>query len=337
MTKIIEIFFRNKVRLAALLLLPVLVSGVIVFFLPRSYQATARLIALQRYTVIGATGPESDLQATPSMTQATALTEFLQTEDFDLSVADATDLAKQMDIPLADTQRLHDALYAEISTHVSVTSSGTNLFVITYSNKDPVVAMQVVKAVVNNYGEQSAFYATHEGQQILASYKGQLQAAQQQSDSATKAASEYYKDHNLTGANAPGDAQYQSLVTLAEQARATLTNVQTNYNTMSQQLAQLSTGAQGLFHEIDAPTVPAQPESRVKSLLVGGGVGLVIGLLAVMSYFLILVRLDQSVYSSAEMPAITDHPVLIQIQRLPRRSATWITRTNGKLLSDKGA
>jgi len=74
MTKFLEILFRNKMRLAALLLLPVLVSGIVVFFLPRSYQATARLFALQRFTVIGATGPEADLQSTPSMTQATALT-----------------------------------------------------------------------------------------------------------------------------------------------------------------------------------------------------------------------------------------------------------------------
>ncbi len=337
MTKFLEILFRNKMRLAALLLLPVLVSGIVVFFLPRSYQATARLFALQRFTVIGATGPESDLQSTPSMTQATALTGFLQTEDFDLAVAAATDLAKQMNIPSSDKQRLDDALYAEISTHVTVTGSDANLFVITYSNKNPVVAMQVVKAVVNQYGEQGAFYATHEGQQIVASYKGQLQAAQQQADIATKAASDYYTSHNLTGATAPGDAQYQSLVTQAEQARTTLQSVQTNFNTFNQQLAQLSTGAQGLFHEIDAPTVPTQPESRVKSLLVGGAVGLVIGLLATIGYLLILVRLDQSVYSSADLPAITNYPVLIQIQKLPRRSATWITRTNSKLITEKGA
>ena len=35
MTKVIEILFRNKGKLLALLLLPILVSGVVVFFLPR--------------------------------------------------------------------------------------------------------------------------------------------------------------------------------------------------------------------------------------------------------------------------------------------------------------
>ncbi len=83
MTKVIEILFRNKGKLLALLLLPILVSGVVVFFLPRTYQATARLWALHRYAVVSATGIESDLQSTEAMTQATALNEFLQTKSFD--------------------------------------------------------------------------------------------------------------------------------------------------------------------------------------------------------------------------------------------------------------
>ena len=129
MTKVIEILFRNKGKLLALLLLPILVSGVVVFFLPRTYQATARLWALHRYAVISATGIESDMQSTEAMTQATALNEFLQTKSFDLAVAKDTDLAKHMGIPQSDTQDLQDALYAEISTHVVVTPSSQYLFV----------------------------------------------------------------------------------------------------------------------------------------------------------------------------------------------------------------
>src|SRR6185312_12722823 len=190
MTKVIEILFRNKGKLLALLLLPILVSGVVVFFLPRTYQATARLWALQRYAVISATGIESDIQSTEAMTQATALNEFLQTKSFDLAVAKDTDLAKHMGISQSDTQDLQDALYAEISTHVVVTPSSQYLFVITYSNANPSVAMQVVKAVIAHYGEESAAYASAEGAQLLSSYQGQLTAAQQQADSATQKATD---------------------------------------------------------------------------------------------------------------------------------------------------
>jgi len=336
MTKVLEILFRNKLRLAALLLLPVLVSGVVVFFLPRSYQATARLFANRRYAVIGATGPESDLQSTPATTQATALTGFLQIESFDVAVAKDTGLAKQMNVPSSDQQRLDDALYAEISTHVSVTGASIKLNVVTYSNKDPVVAMKVVKAVVDQYREQSTVYATTTGQQALSSLQGQITTAQNVLLSATQRATQYLHDHGFTANStaAQNDPQYQALASAVQQASTNLTNIQNNYNGMAAAVAELS---QPLFLTVDAPIVPTQPESRVKSLLVGGAVGLVIGLLAAIGYFLILVRLDQSVYSSADMPAITDYPVLIQIQKLPRRSATWITRTNGKLITEKGA
>lgn len=333
MTKVVEILFRNKLRLVALLLLPVLISGVIVFLLPRSYQASARLWALQRYVILGATGPESDLQSTPAVTQATALTEFLQTQSFDLAIANDTDLPKQMDVPTTDTQRLKDALYTEISTHVTVTAASTNLFVISYVNKDPVVAMQVVKAAVAHFGEESASHATSEGEQLLNTYQGRLQTAQQQADSTTKAAAQYLKDHNLTPTTAQNDPQYTLLAYQADQARTALANIQAEVDKINGQLATLSLGAQGLYRVMDAPTVPTKPESRTKSLMLGGGVGIVIGLLACIGYFLILVRLDQSVYSSSDMPAVTDYPVLIQIPRLPRRSATWITRTNGRAIS----
>jgi uncharacterized protein involved in exopolysaccharide biosynthesis len=336
MTKFLEIFFRNKMRLAALLLLPVLVSGIVVFFLPRTYEATARLWANRRYTVIGATGPESDLQSTPSTTQATALTGFLQIEGFDLEVAKNTGLAKQMNVPASDTQRLNDAIYAELSSRVNVTGSGSNLIVITYSNKDPVVAMQVVKAVVDQYRDTSTLYATNVGNQLLASLQGQRDTAQNVLQSATQRATQYLQDHNLTADStvAQNDPQYQTLASAVQQASTNLTNIENNYNGLAAQIAELS---QPLFLTVDAPTVPTQPESRGKSLLIGGVVGLVIGLLAAIGYLLILVRLDQSVYSSADMPAITDYPVLIQIQKLPRRSATWITRTDSKLITEKGA
>jgi capsular polysaccharide biosynthesis protein len=334
MTKVIEILFRNKGKLLALLLLPILVSGVVVFFLPRTYQATARLWALHRYAVVSATGIESDLQSTEAMTQATALNEFLQTRSFDLAVAKDTDLAKHVGVPQSDTQDLQDALYAEISTHVVVTPSSQYLFTITYSNADPLVAMQVVKAVITNFSTASTAYATKEGAQLLSSYQVQLTVAQQQADSATQKVADYLQAHNLTLATAQSDPQYQALSAQATQALTALGTVKTTINTINQQLASLETS---LYKTVDAPTLPTKPEARTKSLLLGGGVGLAIGLLGCIGYLLILVRLDQSIYSTADLPAITDYPVLIQIPRLPRRSTAWIAGANGKMLPDNGA
>lgn len=337
MTKVIEIFFRNKVKLLALLLVPILVSGVIIFLLPRSYQATARLWAIQRYTIIGATGLESNLQATAAMTQATALTELLQTQSFDLAVARDTDLAKHINVPASDTQALQDALFTEISTHVEVTAGGDNLFVITYSNTDPVLAEQVVQAVVAHYGVVSSSHATEEGQQLLKSYQELLPSAQDKANKAAQAVAQYLQANHLTATAAQSDPEYKVLNEQANQASAAVTSILSAISQMNQQLAAVNTGAEGLFRVMDAPTVPSRPESRTKSIMLGGGAGLAIGLLASIIYLLILVRLDQSMYSSADMLAITDHPVLVQIPRLPRRSANWITSTNGNLLPEEGA
>lgn len=337
MTKVMEIFFRNKMKLLVLLLLPVLVGGVVAFFLPRSYQVTSRLLAIRRYQVLGATGPESDLQSSPAETQATALTELLQTENFDLAVAKDTDLAKVIGVSASNPQRLQDALYAEVSGHVQVTAPSYSLVVVTYSNKNPVVAMQVVKAVITHYGQQGSLHAIAEGQQLLATYQGQKTAAQRDVDNTTQAAAQYLKDHNLTLVDAASDPQYQLLSQQADQARALLSSIQANINSINQQLATLGSGGQGMYTVLDPPVVPTQPESRTKTLLLGGGIGLGLGLLASICYLLILVRLDQSLYASAALPAITDYPVLIQIPRLPRRSATWITHADQELLSDKGA
>lgn len=335
MTKVFEILFRNKWKLLPLLLAPILLSGIVAFLLPRSYQATARLFAGQRYAVLGATGLESDLQSTPAMTQATALTDLLQTRSFCLAVAKDTTLSRYIGVAPSDTSGLQDALYAEISTHVQVTAIGYQLYEITYTNKNPTVAMQVVKAVVAQFDSVSGSQASAEGEQLIATYQGQLKAAQQQADSTTQAAAQYLRDHNLTAITAQTDPQYQLLNQQAEQARSALANVQANINSVNQQLAMLNNQNGGLFTVIDTPTVPDKPESRSKTFLLVGGIGLALGLLACIGYFLVLVRLDQSVYSSADAQALSEYPVLIEIPRLPRQSTTWIKGADGNLLRDK--
>ena len=269
------------------------------------------------------------------MTQATALGELLQTRSFDLAIAKDTDLPKHIGAPASDSQAMEDALYADISAHVSATANGTNLFTISYPNKDPKIAQQVVQAVIKHFGVESAKYATGEGEQLLLVYQGQLKAAQQQVDATTQAAAQYMARHNLTATSAQADSQYQLLLQQAQQARDALANVQNNIDTINQQLIQLSSGSEGMYQIIDQPTVPTKPESRSKSLFMGLGVGLAIGLLLCLIYFFVTVRLDQSIYSADDISDIADYPVLIQIPRLPLRSATWIAHANEELLPEK--
>jgi uncharacterized protein involved in exopolysaccharide biosynthesis len=322
MTKAIEILFRHRLRLLALFMLPTLLGLAISWKLPRQYQASAGLWALHRYEIVGATGPESDLTSTPAQTQATTLSELLASRSFALAVAYATDLPQHIGVTSSDTVTLQDALYTEISTRVQVTAVGYNLFEITYSNTNPVVAMQVVKSVVSHYGPQSSSQSTAEGEQLLTSYQSQLQQAQQAADKATKTASQYLQQHQLTPAQAQVDPQYQLLNAYANQALGALANIQNNINTINQELATLGAGSSGLYTIIDPPTVPSRPASRTRTLLFGAGGGLAAGLLAAVLYFLMLSRMDQSMYTLVDVPEATSYPVLVQVPWLPQRLVT---------------
>jgi len=182
--------------------------------------------------------------------------------------------------------------------------------------------MQVVKSVVSHYGPQSSSQSTTEGEQLLTSYQSQLQQAQQAADKATKAASQYLQQHQLTPAQAQVDPQYQLLNAYANQALCALSNIQNNINTINQELATLSAGSAGLYTIIDPPTVPSRPASRTRTLLFGAGGGLAAGLLAAVLYFLMLSRMDQSMYTLVDVPEATSYPVLVQVPWLPQRLVT---------------
>jgi len=326
MTKVFEICFRRKWALLTLLVLPLLVSLAIAYKLPRQYQASAGLWALRRYEIIGATGPESDLTNTPATTQATTLQELLQSRSFALAVAYATDLPRHISASSSDPQALQDALYTNISTNVVVTAVGYNFFQITYTNTDRQVALQVVQAVVSHYGTESNSQATAEGEQLLVSYETQLKTIQQQATSAAQAVASYLQQNQLTVDTAQSDPKYQLLSGEATQANAALVDVENNIDTVNQQLATLSGRSTGLYETIDAPIVPSQPQTRSKTLLLGGGIGLIIGLLASIGYFLVLSRMDQSIYAPSDIPEISEYPVLVQVPRLPYGSVAWVSQ-----------
>src|SRR5215831_2159204 len=115
MRRALEVIFRHPVQLLMLIVLfPVIGVAVVYVMVPRTYQSTASLWALQRYFVIGSTGPESDLLSTPAQTQATALTELLQTRAFVDSVAKGIDLAPTLGLAssvLNNPQQLEETLF----------------------------------------------------------------------------------------------------------------------------------------------------------------------------------------------------------------------------------
>lgn len=322
------LFRRLKLILFVIVVLPTL-GLAIAYMLPRSYQADATLWALKRYEVIGATGAESNLLATPAETQATALTELLQTRAFALDIAKSTDLPSTLPSNVrADQQQTDDALFADISKHVIVGAQGYNLFVITYTSTQPTVAQQVVAAVIRDYGQQSAGFSTVEGQRLLTAYNSQLASTQKAADAAALAENQYIAAH-------PGktrtellndDAQFVLLHAQTQQAQATLQDLQNKIAQLNQEISLQGGGADTLYKVIDDPKVPARPASRIKTFLMAGGGGLALALLACAIYLALVVRRDRALYTPLDVKRVTALPVLVQLPAVAPSAASVTVR-----------
>lgn len=320
------LFRRLKLILLVLVVMPVIGLS-IAFMLPRSYQAEATLWALERFAVIGATGTESNLLATPAETQATALTELLQTRAFALDVAKSTDLPSTLPADVrADQQQSDDILFAEISKHVIVGAQGYSLFVITYTNTRATVAQQVVASVIRAFGQQSTGFSAVEGQRLLTAYNSQIPTAQKAVDAAVQAENQYIASHsNESRTDLLNDAQYALLHAQTQQAQATLLALQTHIAQLKSDIS-VQTSGDALYKIVDQPTAPARPMSRMKTFLMAGGGGLALALVACAIYLSLLVRRDRALYTPLDVQRVAARPVLAQMPAIARGAASVSVR-----------
>lgn len=320
MTRTLEVIFQRLLSLLMLVILLPIISVAVAYLLPRTYEVTTSLWALRRYVIIGATGPETDLTSTPAQTQATALSELLQSRTFALAVADGSSLPSTLDPAVqADTQDRNDTLYAEIAQKVKVTAEGYNLFIVTYQNKDGQAAQSVVQSVIQNYGLQSQGFTVVEGELLLESYQTQLTKAKQDSTAAANAEAQYIARHpQEKPADLANDPQYALLHSQTQQAQTTLQAIQNQIATINQEISSQGNATESLFKVLDAPIVPRKPVSRLKELLFGGGIGLGVGLLACALYVVIVLRRDRSAYSARDLQKVSPFPVVMQLPHLAK-------------------
>jgi hypothetical protein len=306
-------------QLFLMLILPIAVGLAIAFVLPRSYQSSASLWALRRYEIIGATGPESDLESTPAATQVAALSELLQSRDFTLTVAKSTNLASTLNLTSTNPQLVDDALSQELTKNVIVTNRGNNLYEVSYTNKDPHVAYQVVAAVIKEFQVQGQGFSVVEGEHLLLGYQSQLTQAKNAADSDSKTESQYLAAHpalTASGASPLNDPEYSLLDARRLQSQSTLQNLETTIATINQEIATQSVGSDSFFNTLDTPLQPDVAVARTKTLLVTGGAGAGIALLVCAVYILMLVRRDRTLYTPLELQKITGHRVLMQLPQL---------------------
>ena len=336
----LEAIFRQPIRLLILIVTLPLISFAIAYIQPRSYQASANLWALRRFAIISATGPEADTSQTPADTQTATFSQLLQTRTFALTVAKATDLASTYDPSVrSDPQSLDDAMYNDISQGVQVQSQGADLFVVSYVNNNPKIAQEVVAAAIQTFGLQSLGFTTFEGKRLLENYQTQLVEAKQNAAAAAAAEAQYLAAHpalaneisHTDPANAASiDANFTPLHSRTQQAQGAVESIQSNITALSQSINTQGSSADDLYRVLDPPVMPLRPVSHQRQLLVGGGIGLGIAILACAFYLVFIIRLDRGIYTLSDLKKVTTFPVVMQLPHLNSTAVSLLVKRQSR-------
>lgn len=330
MDRVRRTILRHLLPLLPVVLLPVIIGVGIAYILPRQYQATATLWALHNYNTLTATTIDANAQDTPAQSQATALTEMLQTRSFALAVAQEAKLTSSSGSQAGDNSS-NDTLISMISQSSQVTPLAYDLFTIQFTGKDPAVAQQVVQAIIDQYSQEIRNTASAAGQNLLQPYQAQLVQAQQDAQNALNAQTQYETTHPQVNQNQlQTDPTYQQLRLQTQQAQAKVDALQKIINNLEQQIADHTAIANGLYRVLDAPTVPAKPVSRTKNLLIGGGAGLILGLIAGALLIVLLMRSDRKIYTRADVHQVTTSPVVMELPRLAPKAVEVLVKTSGQ-------
>ena len=324
MDRVLRAIIHHPIQLLVLILLPIAIGSVVAFRLPRQYSATATLLALHQYGSLTATSVDSVSLDTQAGTQVTALNELLQSRSFALDVAQEANLASTLTAKIsADPISRNDAMVTDISQHVITQAQGSDLFTITYTGTNPQITQRVVAAVLDHYQQVIQATVASEGQKLLGTYQTQLAQAQQSAQLTAAAESDYTQANPLlTGVALQQNPRYQHLQAQAQQAQQNLQNIQVGITTLEQDITTHAIVAASLYKVLDGPLVPTQPVSRLKSLLLGTGAGVAVGILAGALFIALAAGRDRKVYSSLDLRKVTPYPVVMELPQLSPKTVS---------------
>lgn len=297
-------------------LCPVTCVAVTYLAVPKTYQATATLWALHKYSILTQTNLDPNDLSTPAETQVTALSELVQSRSFSLAVAQQANLAVTLKTQVrADPQSRDNALVADIGQHVKIQALGYSLLTITYTGPNPQVSQQVVGAVIKNYGQESQNIAAPEEKNLLGTYQHDLVVAESNEQRALATETQYIQANSkLTASNLQDDPRYQQLHAQTQLDELTVQNIQNNIGTLAQDIVTRSILAVNLYKVLDTPTV--QPVSLLKSLLLGAGVGLAIAMVVCALLIALAMGSDRRVYTCGDLEKVTAYPVIMELPYL---------------------
>ncbi len=312
MAKYLEIMFRQRLRFAALLLLPV-VLGVSVAVVFASFRATATL-RIEDPAAFGTTfvpvgwSPNQ----TPAQNLADSVSQVVKTPAFAHSLSDRLTSAGTVSSGAELQQTLKSS-----GTSLRAVASGSHLMTLSYACPHSAVCLAVVTDTIDIFKEQMATIQQDQAAAARTFWSGQLKDAQANLAAAQVELQSYVAAHPGTTTDAgSSDPQVALLEGNVQLWRAKVTEAQ---NSLSQ--AQYLGTASARFLQIGTTVVdpPHMAGSRFVgdySSLVPAVLVLLVGLAAVGAYIYLLGWADRTAGDPKQLERRLGVPVVATIPRL---------------------
>lgn len=256
-------------------------------------------------------------QITPAQARNDMLFQLIQTDSFIRNILKGTPIEQQLTGDLD-----HDEpTILKVRAGVRIEVLGANSVLITYTDTSPELAQSVLQNILSEFRnwllasnlEQSSAEKTY--------YQDQASSYQQQVDQARKDLDAFTAQHpSIKSDDLASQAQLQRLQAQFQAAQQTYTAAQSKLqeaevvNNLSSASADGST-----FRTLDAPTRPGKPASVLKKALKYGGMGIGGSFAFVLAAIFVLTWMDKNVWTSEEVLACCQTPVLEVVPHLKRR------------------
>jgi uncharacterized protein involved in exopolysaccharide biosynthesis len=345
MTRYLEVFFRHKVALVGLMLVSLVVSTLVVMIQPRTYHATASLW-FDHSPILDSSSVTSSMTLAD---QATAIFhELINTRDFDVKVGRRGPLADYFDssgnFPKTDpvtpiihwledkpqptgaarTTLIDDGMLITLQKNVLIEPSEPQVVGLTFDFTDPAVAAGTLKALVDQFEVQVKATALVTAQGSVDFYNAQVNSQLKDVQTADAGVARYLNAHpEQRVPNAPPDVTYAGLQQVDDLARQ-------RFATLTQKLGQARLDVASLqqpgpygFRIIDLPQAPLSSSGMLRSVLLGVGGGIGVGLLLISVICFLLVTADNSFMRGSDLQSGLRTRVIGEIPILssqPRRA-----------------
>jgi uncharacterized protein involved in exopolysaccharide biosynthesis len=324
MQRYAEAFFRHRRALVVPVALALIISAGLVAIQPRSYQASAG-VWFQSNAIAGDTN-QANAYLPPADVATGVFRELLNTRAFCLAVGRRGPLASYMAQPghmpppdpvsailgkvdslrgsstTSPQQALDDAVQTMVQKHVNVVATGPQIVTVTFEYTNAEVAFGTLRAILDQFSDEVLAAQRVQNEHQAAFYEQQVTNQQKQVTEADAAVARYLVQHpELRVAQPPPDATFSGLQQVASTAHQHLAELLQQRDQAKLQQNDLSLGSSATFRVIDPPVLPHKPVSRLKTVILGAGGGLGVGLLVTVIAIVVLVFTDNTLRTTGEV------------------------------------